>query len=1141
MSEAAIGNGETLVATGDGGGRGDSGRTGGPYREREGASNFSMIPLGWLAGGCSVVGLILYGVQQALRLPSAFGIEDILGWQTPAVISAAVLNWCPPISDRWWGAAGYILADTALFMPFYGALILAAARSLGAALQPGPAPFARLLKITLQPATWLLVSALWVIDGIENFAGAERVGVSTWTFLVALIVAALLFARLWRTVLADEDTRRQHTCWNGGVLIVALLIVAALVAVQDKAAACAALSHPGTEPYGLSWAHNIKPALILLALSPIAFASLIWWFGIDLDLLDHDQELMAEFRAAWRAGVAGVIGRTRYVLLMLGLFATFTLVLDQSRDVLLALTGPLGDLADRGFAAMAWRVLVLILGAGSIAMLAYSSWLWTRLVGMVKRPGLALPGDHAVYDWVGEFARGWARAVSMAPLAIVCLLIAHTAGDAAAAARVGPASETALASTLSYLFLFGALAVVGGYVFLQIRRQLPLYPPARYYNSEPDVYTLLREGTAKQRRVQQPTSSPIEEEIFSPQEKAASCFAGLHARLVPLVKVLAPFVRKLIPITRPVVWPLVALALMVLVRAGMALSPDTTAQAPATLALLCLALNWWMGAAGAISLAEQRQTIPWGIVLIGIVGLLSTVVDNHVLPLSVIKVLPPEATLDALRAAGFVVTLLLTALGAVWWLAATYSRRPPGSAPVSKAGSIKGILKRAGIALAAFLVVVPVLRIVDQQTTPLFVPSGPPEMRTLDTALDHWASKLAELPGTDKRVFLVASEGGGIRSAYWTARVLAELHDRGDSLHFDQRTVVLSGVSGGAIGEAVYRACLHQDRSGRHVLDCVKTRFAHLDALSPLIGGLMFEDVFARILPLDGMSICEQPGCGFLSRALGFEREWMRQFPALAEPIARWREGEPELMLNSTEVESGNRVVFSTLRLPPHDTPASVDAVRRLGGQVSLIAAGHAAARFPFTNPLAELRPGRGVRDAGQLVGHLADGGYHDNSGAESLADVWRVLRAKMPSGWHAQLVLIRNGQVKPRCEGRPHTEPLPICLEAVRTRGNLAAPVDKPLLDLYADLLGPPVAVVNVSGIGAHARQAAGALNADIDTQEPRRDDSNPRPQPCLLDQTTAATLVPLGWYLSPSARDALEAEVLDALAQPDCFPASL
>ena len=1119
MGETAVARGGTLVESGGGGRRGGAGGS----DETGGTGDFSMVPLGWLAGGFGVVALVLYGLQQSLRLPSGFGIEDVFGWHTPAVIAAAVANWCPPISDRWWGAAGYILADTALFIPIYGALILAAARSLHKALEPGPAPFAHLLHAWLQPATRLLVAVLWIVDAIENYGGAQRIGVSTWSVLVALLVAAMVFVSVWRTVLADERAGRRLTCLNVGVLFVAVLIVVGLVVLQDKSAACRAAGTPGSVDFALAWAHHAKPAFVGAALSPVALAFLAWWFGLDLDLLDPRQERLAELRAAFRAGVAGVIGRTRYVLLLLALFATFTLVLDQSRDVLLALAGPPED-ADKGGAARAWRLFILVLGAGSVAMLAYSSWLWTRLVGMVKRPGLSLPGGHAVYDKVGEFARGWARAVAMAPLVIVCLLIAHTAGDAAAAARATNELGVLL-HTLCNLLLFGVVAVAGGYVFLEIRRQLPLHPPSKYYNSEDDVYALLREGTVRQRKEQ---ASP------PPDAAEKGCFHFMHRLTDAFAR--TRFAHRVGLLGRPIAWPLLALGLMVVVRACMAWWPDTTAPAPATLALLCLALVWWMGAAGAISLAEQRQTIPWGVVLLVVVGLLSLVVDNHVLPLTVIGSRPLDGALSTLRLAGLVVTVALAAVSVVWWLAATWTPAPGAGAPAAPPGSLRWIAIRAGIAAVAFGLLVPVLFAVDRWTSPLFQDAGPPPRGKLDQALSEWVEKLPGKPGTDPRVFLVASEGGGSRSAYWTARVLAELHDR-NGLDFDARTLVHSGVSGGAVGEAVYRACVLDAERSASIVECVETKFARLDPLSPLIGSFLFEDVFARLLPLDGLSICRQPGCGFLSRALGFEREWMRQFPKLAEPIVSERQGLPALMLNSTEVETGNRVVFSTLPLSEGSIPASVGALQRLRQQTSLIAAAHSAARFPFVNPLAVLRPRPDAPDAeARDVGHLADGGYHDNSGAESVADLWRVLRTMLPEGWHAQLVLIRNGQVKPGCEGRPRTEPSAYCLSAERRRIDLSLPVEKPLLDLYADLLGPPVALVNVSGIGAHARQAAAALNAGI--RGPVGAVSGM--PPCLLDQTTAAALVPLGWYLSRSARQALNAEVDAALRQRDCFPAT-
>jgi hypothetical protein len=238
--------------------------------------------------------------------------------------------------------------------------------------------------------------------------------------------------------------------------------------------------------------------------------------------------------------------------------------------------------------------------------------------------------------------------------------------------------------------------------------------------------------------------------------------------------------------------------------------------------------------------------------------------------------------------------------------------------------------------------------------------------------------------------------------------------------------------------------------------------------------------------------------------------------------------------------------------------------VLRLGAQPSLITGAHAAARFPFINPLAALESERHPGQPVKIIGHLADGGYHDNSGAEALSDAWRALRDIPLKGWIPQLVLIRNGQLKPGCEKHAGEEPaaefeclgkLPTphgtaapatastsatpqcngaasappaapCLpEASKAAARLAAPLEKAQLRLFVDMLGPPVALLNVSGIGARARQASAAMAADLATRGLRAADGSADHYPCLLDQTNEATLVPLGWYLSPAARKALDA----------------
>jgi len=986
------------------------------------------------------VALVLFALQKALKLPSGYGIEDLIGWSTTSTVLAAVRNWCLPVSERWPAAAAYVLLSTALFTPLYGALILAAARALGGALQQGR------LKFALLPVSWIVVFVLWAVDGIENFGAVVRIGVDGWAFLASLAMAVILFAMFWRTVTVPPRRQKTHACLN---------TVALLVAV----------------------------GAVMLALTPIMVATVVWWFGMDLDLHDKEQEEMSERRAAWRSGVMGIVGRTRYILLLLGLFAAFTLALDQCRDVLLALAGPLGSQEKPSPPGTgAWSFAVLVIGAVSVGMLAYSSWLWTRLVGMV----------------------------------------AHTAGDAAAAARAGRGTlaDRGLFVTFVYLGLFAMAAIASGLAFLTLRRKLSFKDSRDYYNSESDVYMLLRTGTIIRPRHD-------DDGMDAGDPAPTGCLHFVRSKLAPLFRRLKPIarlVRPLVPLTRPIALPLVALLLMLVLRACMAWWPDTTSQAPATFALLCLALVWWMGVVGAISLAEQRQTIPWGLAVLGVVGVLGLlkVADNHVMPLNTLAGVA-DATLATLRRNGLMVTGLLAAMSAVLWGVLLYRPATSREDPRVRPWKPNERLGRSLLAVALVAVVGIGLHVIDRDTRPLLRPTDPvPANRTLERVVAERASSLKNVAPTkaDHQVYLVASEGGGIRAAYWTALILAKLHDRPGIASFDSRTVALSGVSGGAVGEAVYVACLCQTPAGAPVSPCVKTRFARLDALSPLLGAMLFEDVFARIIPVYRAGqplICSQPGCGFLSRALGFEREWMRQFPALADSLApsHPNQAEPELMLNSTWVESGNRATLSTMRLSPRETPGSEDVIAEVGSQPSLITAAHAAARFPFINPLGALEPVPMQEHQGsrEVIGHLADGGYHDNSGVESLSDVFRSLSDKLPLGWTPQLVLIRNGQVAPSCEKQGSREPKEQCLRGEGFDEDLALPQKNASWGLYVDFLGPPVTLLNVSGIGARGRQAVAAMGADLAPTKP-----------WLLDQTTESTLVPLGWYLSPAAREALD-----------------
>lgn len=1126
----AVHTADAAVANAGEGGRGqgsapsqDSGDTG--------DRSFSITPLAWLAAGSGVVALALFAGRQALGLASGFGIEDLLGWSDPASVSAAVQLWCQ-FALRWRSAAAYVLADSALFVPLYATLLIASLQGLRRALRPSPGLLAGLLATALPWLGVACIGGLVLIDLTENFVGALRLGVPAWAALGSLSTGLGLLGVLW--LWADAEPARRDAMFCGGLaaLAGAVGLTLLLIGLVDGAAACIEATK-GALPAPAAWAHAAKPVMVGLAGLPILLGAAAWWFGLDLALEDNDQRAEAHDRAAWRAGVLGIVGRSRYVLGALALFAVFTLVMDQCRDVLLALAYPDPQAST---AALVWRKLVQGLCAVAVGMLAYSCWLWTRLAGMVQRPGLVLPGQVgepgaggavSVADRVGAFARGWARTLALVPLVMVAALVAYTVGDAVnaslRAARPGTVA-TQLAGTVIGLLGFGAFAIGFGLALLQVRQRLALTRAADYYNSEPDYPKLLWGNSALLARREH--QAGLGEPVFEPRQPP--CLRrgrALAVKLAPLGRWLAKWLH---PLAHPVAWPLLALLLMAALRLAMAWRPDLTAQAPATLALLALALNWWLGVAGLLTLAEQRRATPWGLLLLALVGLVAALgwADNHRLPLTA----PPWAALAPLRWHGVAAMGVLVVLVGLQWLLFTMRRTqfPRGRTGWSEA---RFNLVRWVTALLLALAALAGLLAIDRASAPLLSPvvTAPPPAQPLprpppSPPLAAWLAQLPSPAPADPAqatVLLVAAEGGGIRSAYWTAQILARLHDADPQI--DRRIAALSGVSGGAVGIAVYRACLAHTSPGQKVRDCVETGFRRLDGLTPLIGGLLFEDVLARVLPtttsLGPLDLaCHQPGCGHLSRALPFEREWMRQFGRLGEPLGS--PFGPPLMLNSTWVESGNRAVFSSLS--PQVLPASHDLVAELGARPPLITAAHASARFPFVNPLAALPPELGASGAG---GHLADGGYHDNSGTASLADLWRSLQLQLPPPWRAQLVLIRNGQPRIDCERSPRAGPPKTCLDPkvrpgdAELQANLLRPADRRRLGLWADLLGPSVALVNVSGIGAHGRQAPAALATALATQ--------PHPPPPLFyDQLDTGDLVPLGWYLSPAARQAIEGQ---------------
>ncbi len=296
-------------------------------------------------------------------------------------------------------------------------------------------------------------------------------------------------------------------------------------------------------------------------------------------------------------------------------------------------------------------------------------------------------------------------------------------------------------------------------------------------------------------------------------------------------------------------------------------------------------------------------------------------------------------------------------------------------------------------------------------------------------AAEAYSDWWIDLAGSDGRpqdarrpVFLVASEGGGIRSAYWTAAILGELQDSDE--RFGRQVFAMSGVSGGSFGLALFAAQVASGaaagaddpeapacrtispRSGgyRQVARAMTGR----DHLAPIVGGLLYPDLLQRVWPDSVESF---------DRARAFEASWAAAWHdacGLGEPREEQDSGNafsgrfafqelwageralevPHLLLNATRVGSGQRALVSSLAWPD-DGVAFADVLDLLAviednpedsnDSLPLVTAASLSARFPIVSPAGSLEVARGERSG---LYRFGDGGYYENSGAMALADL---------------------------------------------------------------------------------------------------------------------------------------------------------
>jgi hypothetical protein len=263
-------------------------------------------------------------------------------------------------------------------------------------------------------------------------------------------------------------------------------------------------------------------------------------------------------------------------------------------------------------------------------------------------------------------------------------------------------------------------------------------------------------------------------------------------------------------------------------------------------------------------------------------------------------------------------------------------------------------------------------------------------------------------------VYIVAARGGGLYAAYQTATTLARLYDRCPAII--DHIFLISSVSGGSIGAAAFSAAIQAepvpDKSQCSIskptspgkIEALLDRFFTADFLAPLAASALFPDFAQRFLPY--------PVPAF-DRARAFERAlevaWVKATSggsdAFSKGIVQDRKpgSGPILFMNVTQAETGEQQIIA----PTSDSiewgrsVVTSAFVSSSDTDIALSTAATLSSRFPVILPPAsvalEKEPGKWSLWP-RIVTRFVDGGYFENSGADTAVKIVQWLESEGPA-----------------------------------------------------------------------------------------------------------------------------------------------
>ncbi|MGB7395756.1 MAG: hypothetical protein WA913_15320, partial [Pricia sp.] len=240
--------------------------------------------------------------------------------------------------------------------------------------------------------------------------------------------------------------------------------------------------------------------------------------------------------------------------------------------------------------------------------------------------------------------------------------------------------------------------------------------------------------------------------------------------------------------------------------------------------------------------------------------------------------------------------------------------------------------------------------------------------------------------GTKNNYFFVGSYGGGLKANLWNLLLLQRLEQASEKGFLD-RTLVMSGVSGGAVGIGNFASLVYEQQDTVEITERIEM-IGNSNVLSNELTYLLGKDWAREYFPFTAYRGEDR---SYKSMELHARHTGMKRYNEIGY-ADYWNEiyesrGRkfPALIMNTTSV-SGHQGVASTVSFP-ENTFAGADNITDFNGKdpnktLTYFGAISTTNRFPLFSPTAKI----------PTKGSYLDGGYFENSGLLSALEVFDAL-----------------------------------------------------------------------------------------------------------------------------------------------------